>query len=108
MRLYVFLVFQNQRHIHPWKVLPLNFTGFSPAIITCYCLAKQLSFELRVLRGLSYFKTPGYSFLKNDMELVERAGFLEQLQKKAAAVTDGEGHCVFISGEAGIGKKSFL
>ena len=42
------------------------------------------------------------------MELIERAGFLAVLQQKFRAITDGEGHCVFVSGEAGIGKTSLV
>ncbi len=42
------------------------------------------------------------------MELIERAGFLNVLQKKFAAIGEGEGHCVFLSGEAGIGKTSLV
>jgi DNA-binding CsgD family transcriptional regulator len=42
------------------------------------------------------------------MELVERDGFLSLLQAKHAAVAAGEGHCVFVSGEAGIGKTSLV
>src|SRR6187397_2626501 len=42
------------------------------------------------------------------MELVERAGVLASLQKTFKNVTEGEGHCLFISGEAGIGKTSLV
>ncbi len=38
------------------------------------------------------------------MDLIERAGFLASLQTKFENVAEGEGHSVFISGEAGIGK----
>jgi len=41
------------------------------------------------------------------MELIERAGFLSQLQSKFDAI-DGEGHCILVSGEAGIGKTSLV
>lgn len=40
------------------------------------------------------------------MELVERERFLNVLQSQFENVSRGEGHCVFISGEAGIGKTS--
>jgi DNA-binding CsgD family transcriptional regulator/tetratricopeptide (TPR) repeat protein len=42
------------------------------------------------------------------MELVERAEFLALLQAKFSMVADGEGHCVFVSGESGIGKTSLV
>jgi predicted ATPase len=42
------------------------------------------------------------------MELIERAGFLSVLQSLLKNVADGEGHCVFISGEAGMGKTSLV
>src|SRR5215204_453838 len=42
------------------------------------------------------------------MELVERAGFLDMLQAKFSTVAEGEGHCVFVSGEAGIGKTALV
>jgi ATP/maltotriose-dependent transcriptional regulator MalT len=42
------------------------------------------------------------------MELIERAVFLALLQAKFENVTEGEGHCILISGEAGIGKTSLV
>ncbi|HET9429587.1 MAG TPA: ATP-binding protein, partial [Chitinophagaceae bacterium] len=42
------------------------------------------------------------------MELIERAGFLASLQNKFELVAGGEGHCVFVSGEAGIGKTALV
>lgn len=42
------------------------------------------------------------------MELIERAGFLASLQTKFDNVARGEGHCVLIGGEAGIGKTSLI
>ena len=42
------------------------------------------------------------------MELIERDGFYDLLQIKFKSVLDGEGHCVFVSGEAGIGKTSLI
>jgi len=42
------------------------------------------------------------------MELIERAEFLSLLQSKFRDIADGEGHCIFISGEAGIGKSSLV
>jgi DNA-binding CsgD family transcriptional regulator len=42
------------------------------------------------------------------MELVEREKFLALLQGQLKNIEDGEGHCVFISGEAGIGKTSLV
>ena len=42
------------------------------------------------------------------MELIERAEFLKVLHAKFESVTQGEGHCIFLSGESGIGKTSLL
>jgi DNA-binding CsgD family transcriptional regulator len=42
------------------------------------------------------------------MELIERAGVLSLLKNHLTTVTEGEGHCIFISGEAGIGKTSLV
>lgn len=42
------------------------------------------------------------------MELIERAEFLESLQTKFNRAVQGEGHSVFIGGEAGIGKTSLV
>src|SRR5215212_678392 len=42
------------------------------------------------------------------MELIERTSFLDLLQTKFASVADGEGHSMFVSGEAGIGKTSLV
>jgi DNA-binding CsgD family transcriptional regulator len=42
------------------------------------------------------------------MELIERAGFLTSLQAKFKDVAEGEGHCILVSGEAGIGKTSLV
>lgn len=42
------------------------------------------------------------------MELVERAGFLTALHANFDAIAPGEGHCLLISGEAGIGKTSLV
>ena len=42
------------------------------------------------------------------MELIERAGFLTSLQSKFESVLAGEGHCILLSGEAGIGKTSLV
>lgn len=42
------------------------------------------------------------------MELIERAGFLTTLQSKFDNIAEGEGHCVFVTGEAGIGKTSLV
>ena len=41
-------------------------------------------------------------------ELIERAEFLSSLQMKFESVAEGEGHCVLLSGEAGIGKTSLI
>jgi predicted ATPase len=42
------------------------------------------------------------------MELIERDGFLALLQTHFKNIEEGEGHCVFVSGEAGIGKSSLI
>ena len=42
------------------------------------------------------------------MELIERGDVLALLQKQFKAVAAGEGHCVFVSGEAGIGKTALI
>jgi DNA-binding CsgD family transcriptional regulator len=42
------------------------------------------------------------------MELIERADFMASLQTQFEKTVDGEGHCVFICGEAGIGKTSLV
>lgn len=42
------------------------------------------------------------------MELVERDVFLSLMQKTFDEVRTGEGHCILISGEAGIGKTSLV
>lgn len=42
------------------------------------------------------------------MELIERDSFLATMQSQFEHVANGEGHCVFISGEAGIGKTTVI
>src|SRR6476659_9269375 len=42
------------------------------------------------------------------MELIERAVFLGSMQQAFQNVAAGEGHCIFVSGEAGIGKTSLV
>ena len=42
------------------------------------------------------------------MELIERAGFLATLQSRLRDIADGEGHCILLSGESGIGKTSLI
>lgn len=42
------------------------------------------------------------------MELIERAEFLATLLNKFKTVVEGEGHCIFLSGIAGIGKTSLV
>jgi ATP/maltotriose-dependent transcriptional regulator MalT len=42
------------------------------------------------------------------MELIERGSFLTTLQSQFEDVVEGEGRCVFVSGEAGIGKTSLI
>ena len=42
------------------------------------------------------------------MDLIERTDFLKVLHAKLKNVTRTEGHCVLVSGEAGIGKSHLL
>jgi DNA-binding CsgD family transcriptional regulator len=42
------------------------------------------------------------------MDLIERTEFLSLLHQKFESVAEGEGHCVFVNGEAGIGKTSLV
>ena len=42
------------------------------------------------------------------MELIERGGFLSSLHSKLEQVQAGEGHCILLSGEAGMGKSSLV
>ena len=42
------------------------------------------------------------------MELIERAGFLDSLRNRFERIAKGEGHCILITGEAGIGKTSLV
>ncbi|MFT3934409.1 MAG: AAA family ATPase [Chitinophagaceae bacterium] len=42
------------------------------------------------------------------MELIERSAFISELEKQFSGVKQQEGHCVFVSGEAGIGKTSLV
>jgi len=42
------------------------------------------------------------------MELIERADFLNTLHNKFENIADAEGHCLLVSGEAGIGKTSLV
>ncbi|MHA4806814.1 helix-turn-helix transcriptional regulator [Flavitalea flava] len=42
------------------------------------------------------------------MELIERSGFLATLHSEFEKIAGGEGHCILVSGEAGIGKTSLV
>jgi DNA-binding CsgD family transcriptional regulator/energy-coupling factor transporter ATP-binding protein EcfA2 len=42
------------------------------------------------------------------MELIERGSFLVELQSQLTQIETGEGHCVFVSGEAGMGKTTLI
>lgn len=42
------------------------------------------------------------------MELIERDRFLHLMQSKFENIAAGEGHCIFVSGEAGIGKTALI
>jgi len=65
---------------------------------------------LKDIGSFPYFGTdiPFLIIKLGDMELIERAMFLTSLQSKFENIQEGEGHCVFVSGEAGIGKTSLL
>ncbi|HTR29357.1 MAG TPA: AAA family ATPase [Puia sp.] len=43
-----------------------------------------------------------------NIELIERAGHLDTLHDKFKDIAAGEGHCVMLSGEAGIGKTALI
>src|ERR1700709_2634364 len=71
--------------------------------------AKEACIDWMDVRVCPYFELPSFSFYKRgNMELIERAGFLATLQKEFANIAEGEGHCIFVSGEAGIGKTSLI
>ncbi|MEX6690861.1 AAA family ATPase [Danxiaibacter flavus] len=42
------------------------------------------------------------------MALIERDGFMSLLQKHFESIAGGEGHCILLSGEAGIGKTALV
>lgn len=42
------------------------------------------------------------------MELIERDEFLALMRTQYENIATGEGHCVFVTGEAGIGKTSLV
>ncbi len=42
------------------------------------------------------------------MELIERDGFLASLQTRFKHIEEDEGHCIFVSGEPGIGKTALV
>jgi DNA-binding CsgD family transcriptional regulator/tetratricopeptide (TPR) repeat protein len=42
------------------------------------------------------------------MVLIERADFIAPMQARFESVAEGEGHCIFLSGEAGLGKTSLV
>lgn len=58
------------------------------------------------LRVLPYFKFLHTLFL--GMELIERDEFISLLETKYRHIADGEGHTIFLNGEAGIGKTTLL
>ena len=61
------------------------------------------------IRGLPYFGLPVTSnYNREIMELIERAGFLASLRETFESIRDGDGHCILLSGEAGIGKTSLI
>src|SRR5688572_29401497 len=47
-------------------------------------------------------------FRNEFMELIERNNFLSVMDAEFNKVADGEGHCIFLSGEAGIGKTALI
>lgn len=73
------------------------------------CNTKQLPLQGRDIRRFPYFRKIVTLFYKRvNMELVERSGYLDILHKKFDTINTGEGHTIFLSGEAGIGKTSLL
>lgn len=51
---------------------------------------------------------PHPHFTRRNMNLIEREDVLALLNARFQTIGDGEGHCVFISGEAGLGKTSLV
>jgi DNA-binding CsgD family transcriptional regulator len=49
-----------------------------------------------------------FIFNPSNMKLIERAEFLSSLHDQFSIASEGEGHCVLVSGEAGIGKTSLI
>jgi DNA-binding CsgD family transcriptional regulator/tetratricopeptide (TPR) repeat protein len=60
------------------------------------------------LGTISYFKTICSNSTKPTMELVERASFMATLETEFERAVDGEGRCILVTGEAGIGKTSLV
>lgn len=58
------------------------------------------------LRIIPYLKNIHTLFLC--MELIERDGFISLLENKYRHIESGEGHTIFVNGEAGIGKTTLL
>ena len=42
------------------------------------------------------------------MRLIERQSYIDSLKEQFSKIADGEGHCIFVCGESGIGKTSLL
>src|SRR5580692_12239722 len=57
-----------------------------------------------VLAGVRFFA----EFALVNIELIERAGHMTALNDKYKEVAAGEGHCIMLSGEAGIGKTALV
>ena len=60
------------------------------------------------VRSFPYFRTTIPLFYIQDMELIERAGFLASMHAGFESIAGGEGHCILLGGEAGIGKTSLV
>jgi predicted ATPase len=42
------------------------------------------------------------------MRLIERESYIDSLKEQFSKIAGGEGHCIFVCGESGIGKTSLL
>lgn len=69
---------------------------------------KQPYIKVKRLGSFAYFKINHSLFLNMITELIERGGYLTSLNARLESVVKSEGHCVLISGEAGIGKTSLV
>src|SRR6476659_9149248 len=87
---YWYLTLRNKPLFAINSVKYLNLISAAKATLDFYLTFK--GFHLPYI--IPYFTT-------RNMELIERDSFIASLQTKFKALADGEGHCVFITGEAG-------